>query len=217
MLSSRNLTFKNGHTDLTSFRFENVAIFCEASIIRDAYQNLKPDINPFMDSLTRLIMQQEGISDCRLFSELPEKLNNPKQTHPKQIRQKANAVNIQLSNSESIVYGAMQGMFNAKPDLVIVIDNLLLVCEAKHTEPFDDEQLKRTWNIAQVWATLLYKDIGFTELPIYTVFKLGAASFNPHINWTDCLKISNNTYKENDRTRIAIEAGTELLKRNKLE
>ncbi len=216
-LSKSNLVFKNGNTSLVNLHFDNAAIYCEASIIRDAYQNVKPNINPFMDDLTRLIMKQENVNDCRLYSQLPEPLNNSKQTHPKQIRQKATSESIQLNESESKVYGAMQGMFNAKPDLVLTIDNILLVCEAKHTESFDEEQLKRTWNIADVWATLLYKDIGFSEPPIYSVFKLGAASFNPHINWTDIAEIADQTYNDNDRTRIAIKAGAELLKRQRLE
>jgi hypothetical protein len=216
-LSKSNLTFRNGNTSLTNLRFDNISIFCEASIIRDAYQNAKPDIYPFMDDLTRLIMKQENVNDCRLYSQLPEPLSNSKLTHPKQIRQKATSVSIQLNESESKVYGAMQGMFNAKPDLVLTIDDILLVCEAKHTESFDEEQLKRTWNIAEVWATLLYKDIGFLVPPIYSVFKLGGAIFKPHINWTAISDISELTYNENDRTRIAIKAGVELLKRQRLE
>ncbi|MBU1667718.1 hypothetical protein KKC13_04810 [bacterium] len=217
VLSKSNLTFKNGNSTLTNLRFDNISIFSEASIIRDAYQNAKPDTYPFMDDLTKIIMKQEKVSDCRLYSELPKPLNNGKQTHPKQIRQKATSEGIQLNESESRVYGAMQGMFNAKPDLVITIDNILLVCEAKHTESFDKEQLKRTWNIAEVWATLLYKDIGFSEPPIYTLFKLGGATFKPDINWTSISQIADKTYNENDRTRIAIKAGAELLKRQRLE
>lgn len=216
-LSSSNLTFANGNSLLTNLQFENTAIFCEVSIIRDAYQNAKPNVNPFMDDLTRLIMKQENVTDCRLYSQLPEPLNNGKLTHPKQIRQKAMAESIQLNESESKVYGAMQGMFNAKPDLVITIDNILLVCEAKHTESFDIEQLKRTLNIAQVWATLLYKDLGFKEPPIYGIFKLGGATFTPHITWTAISEIAEQTYNENDRTRIAIKAGLEILKRQRLE
>lgn len=216
-LSKSNLTYRNGNAALNNLQFENVAIFCEASIIRDAYQNAKPDINPFMDDLTRLIMKQENVDDCRLYSQLPEPLNNSKLTHPKQIRQKATSMNIQLNESESKVYGAMQGMFNAKPDLVITIDNVLLVCEAKHTESFDEEQLTRTWNIAEVWATLLYKDIGFLVPPVYSVFKLGGAAFRPHISWTAVSEIAEQIYDQKDRTRVAIKAGVELLKRQRLE
>jgi hypothetical protein len=213
-LRSSNLTFKNGNTSFINLRFDNIAIFCEASIIRDAYQNEKPDINPFMDDLTKLIMKQENVNDCRLYSQLPEPLNNCKLTHPKQIRQKATSYNILLNESESKVFGAMQGMFNAKPDLVITIDNLLLVCEAKHTESFDNEQLKRTWNIAEVWANLLYEHLGYLDPPIYTVFKLGDSKFEPHIDWKDISEIADQTYDENDRSRIAIKAGLELLKRH---
>jgi hypothetical protein len=161
-------------------------------------------------------MTQEGINDCRLFSELPPILRDPRLTHPKQIRLKANTKGIQLSGGENIVYGAMQGMFNAKPDLVITIDTVLLVCEAKFTELFDDIQLKRTRNIAEVWATLLFEDIGFTESPAYTVFKLGAEKYYPDISWTDILEIAKQTYGENDRTRKAITAGVELLKTSKI-
>jgi len=212
-LSSSNLEFKNGKNPLTNLTFKNIAIYCEASLIRDAYQNIKPTINPFMDDLTRLIMKQECITTCRLYSQLPEPLNNSKLTHPKQIRQKAITEGIQLSEDESKIYGAMQGMFNAKPDLVITIDNTLLVCEAKLIEKFDEEQLTRTRNIAEVWAMLLYKDLGFLEPPTYSVFKLGAKNYSPDINWTSILEITTQTYNEYDRTRIAITAGVELLKR----
>ncbi len=76
---------------------------------------------------------------------------------------------------ERKVYGALQGMFNAKPDLAITINNYLLVFEAKLTLKFNDEQIKRTKNIAQVWAKLLYEDMEFKKEPEFTVLKLGAA------------------------------------------
>ncbi len=216
-LASRNLTFKNGGGNLATLHYDNIGLFCEVAIIRDAYQNTKPTINPFMDDLTRLVMKQEGVSDCRLYSQLPEVLRDPKVTHPKQIRHKASAEGVRLSEAEGKVYGALQGMFNAKPDLVITVDNKLLAFEAKFTEAFDEQQIKRTWNIAEVWTTLLYKDFGFAEQPEYTVIKLGAASSSPHINWTDILDIAKHTYVENDRTRIAITAGVDFLKRTLLE
>lgn len=212
-LFTSNLVFRNGSTTFADLHFDNISIFCEASIIRDAYHNAKPNINPYMDDLTRLIMVQENVSNCRLYSQLPELLNNSKLTHPKQIRHKATSENIPLNKGESKVYGAMQGMFNAKPDLVITIDNLLLVCEAKHTESFDKEQLERTWKIAEVWATLLYEGFGFSEPPIYTVFMLGNEKYSPHIHWADISDIAEHTYNANDRSRIAIKAGVELLKR----
>lgn len=58
--------------DLTNLKFENIGIYCEVAIIRDAYQNKKPEIFQFMDNLTKIIMQQEEINVCRLFSELPD-------------------------------------------------------------------------------------------------------------------------------------------------
>lgn len=216
-LNKNKLEFKNGFSNLNNLSFENISIFCEASIIRDAYQNSKPDTIPLMDKITKLVMKQENISDCRLFSELPSELNDYKKTHPKQIRQKAEKLNIPLTLNEKIIYGAIQGMFNAKPDLVILIDNLLLVCEVKMTQDFDTIQIERTWKISQVWADILYEDLGFNNPPVYSVFKLGTNSFNPDINWTNCNEIAKKQYNENDRTRIAIQAGLDLLKREKLE
>ena len=108
-------------------------------------------------------------------------------------------------------------MFNAKPDSAMTIDNILLVCESKLTESFDEEQLNRTWNIADVWATLLYEYLRFLAPPIYSIFKLGGSIFEPDINWSDIFEISKHTYIEKDRSRIAINAGIELLKRYEIE
>ncbi len=197
--------------------FENIGIYSEVAIIRDAFQNLKPTVNPFMDALTKLIMQQENIQNCRLYSKLPEILCDPNLTHPKQIRHKAISKRILLTEDEAKVYGAMQGMFNAKPDMVITIDNKLLVIEAKFTEAFDEIQMKRTENITKVWAKLLFKDFGFSEPPEYWIIKLGAMKFEPHINWTDILNIAEETYENNDRTLIALEKGVDLLRQYQLD
>lgn len=210
-LSEAKLRFKNGEKPLMDLKYTDPSIFCEVSIIRDAYQSLKPNVNSFMDNLTHLIMKQENATDCRMYSQLPEILRDITKTHPKQIRQKASYLNIILNEGESKVYGAMQGMFNAKPDIVIKIDNFLLVCEAKFTEPFDEEQLERTWNISEVWASLLYEDFGFSNPPIYTVFKLGASQFKPDISWLDILEIAEKTYPQNDRTRLSIKIGNDLI------
>lgn len=210
LLSKAKLEYSNVIPDFSSLKYQNVAIYCEAAIIRDKYYNSKPDVNDFMDNLTKLLMKQEKVEECTLYSQLPSALNDISSTHPKQIRQKADEKCISLTEGEKKVYGAMQGMFNAKPDLVITIDDLLLVCEAKFTEKFDDKQIKRTQKISQVWAELLYEDLGFTEQPIYTVFKLGAAKSNPDISWEDVSKIAERTYPEGDRTRKVIMSGVEI-------
>lgn len=212
-----NYLLKNPITFLTNLNYENIGIYCEVAIIRDAYYSLKPSVNNFMNDLTQEIMRQENIKNCRLFSELPKILCDPKQTHPKQIRQKATSAGINLTEEESQVYGIMQGMFNAKPDLVVTIDNLLLVFEAKFTEKFDQEQLNRTKNIAEIWTNLLYKDFGFDKQPNCYVIKLGANRFSPDINWTSIFEIVKNTYTENDRTYIAFKSGIDLLTKYELE
>jgi len=105
------LALQNHNINLTNLNYDNIGIFCEVAIIRDAFQNFKPSVNQFMDDLTKLIMQQEKIQECRLYSQLPEVLCNPELTHPKQIREKAKSEGIQLTQNESQVFGALQGMF----------------------------------------------------------------------------------------------------------
>lgn len=154
-------------------RFTNIGVYAEVALIRDAYFVRKENANEFMNDLTKLIMAQEEVRDCRLYSELLSVLCNPRFPHPKQIRQKAKEHGEYLSPNESRVYGAMQAMFNAKPDLAITIDDLLISCEAKFTQNFDDAQLSRTQNITAIWASeLLYRDLGFTSPPKAIVVKI---------------------------------------------
>ena len=156
----------------------------------------------FMDDLTRILMEQEKVTECRLYSELPSNLNTPSLTHPKQIRHKAGDA---LSGQESRVYGAMQGMFNAKPDLAVCHGSDLLVLEAKFTLGFDDAQLQRTRNIADVWKTLLWEDLGFDSPPTAKVRKLGMAKFAPDVAWEDVLTVAQTVYPPQDRSRQAFE------------
>lgn len=214
-LEKSHLTFKNGIPNLSIRAFNNIGIYIEAAIIRDAYVHAKPNVNPLMNDLVRLVMKQENVQVCRLYSELPEPLNNIRKIHPKQIFRKAEDLKIRLSEEEMKVYKSLQGMFNAKPDMVLTIDNQLLVCEAKFTQKFDQSQIDRTWNIAEAWTKLLYKDMGFSAPPIYTVFTLGPERAGSDISWRQVLEIAKQTYAEGDRSRMAIEMGVELLTNNK--
>jgi hypothetical protein len=211
-LFGSDLSFQNGHPFFTDLKFENVAIYTEVALIRDFYYLKKGDHVKFMDLLTEKIKNQEEVTDCPIYSNLKAKeLQNIRETHPNQIKKKWESLPISFTKDEKKVYGALQGMFNAKPDLVITIDDVLFVCEAKFTEPFDDAQIRRTENIAKVWASLLFKELGFIKPPVYTVFKLGNSKYKPNINWNDVLTIAEQTYPENDRTRIAIHKGVDYL------
>lgn len=210
----RTDAFRKPNETLEYPDFKNIGIYTEVAIIRDHYHVERSAPNDFMDKLVTLIMQQESVtSDCRLYSKLDALLNTPWETHPKQIKLKASQKNIHLSENESKVYGALQGMFNAKPDLALTIDNKLIVIEAKFTESFDEEQLKRTQKIAQVWAELLYKDLGFPIKPEYAIIKLGASKFSPDINWGDILEIAKDYYPPNDKSLIAFTLGQDLLQK----
>lgn len=206
LLSKKNLEFRNTSTeiDLSRLQLCNVAILPEVALIRDAYHCRIKEPSPFVDGLVATIKEQEGVTDCRAYSELPEVLRNPCKTHPRQIRAKAASENISLTAGEMCVYGALQGMFNAKPDLAITVDDVLLTFEAKFTEAFDDTQLRRTWKIAQVWASpLLYKDLGFRRTPAYTVAKLGLSRHRPDLTWQEVFSIAKEFYSDTDRSLVA--------------
>jgi hypothetical protein len=189
--------FLGDTTNVNGFR-----IFAEVALIRDAYHVRHGNPNAFMDALVAMVAQQEKVTDCRLYSQLePPELRTPHLTHPRQIRLKAGGA---LSESEDSVYGAVQGMFNAKPDLAICVGNRLLVYEAKLTLAFDKEQLTRTRNIAEVWAALLHSDLGFQEPPELSVRTLGLAKYEPHVSWQDVATIASEIYPESDRSRRAL-------------
>jgi len=177
-------------------------IYAEVALIRDAYFVRKPNHLDFMNRLVEFVMKQEDVQDCRLYGDLPSPLNDASKTHPKQIKQKGNNV---LSFEENKVYGSIQGMFNAKPDLMICCGNNIWVYEAKFTLDFDKIQLKKTENIANVWASLLYNDIGFTGIPDVHLQTLGFEKFNPDISWEYIAGIAANVYPRSDNTRIALE------------
>lgn len=161
-----------------------------------------------MDALVAIVVRQEGVTGCRLYSQLePAALRTPHLTHPRQIRFKADG---SLSDCENTVYGAVQGMFNAKPDLVICVGNQLLVYEAKLTLDFDQEQLRRTRNIAEVWAQLLYRDLGFSSPPEVAVLTLGLARYNPDVTWEYVKQIADEIYPEADRSRRALSQAVSL-------
>lgn len=191
-----------------------IRIYTEVALIRDAYFHRKPDVETFIDAFAGEIIIQDELGDVRLYSELPEILKDPSKTHPGQIRRKAKDLGIELTRDENSLYGAMQGMFNAKPDLAITLGSSLIVYEAKYTQRFDDLQLKRTQNIGEVWRKLLYEDIGFESPPSMTVSTIGPAAFKPDVSWEWIFELVQQTYPSNDRTYIAMGSAVEYLERN---
>src|SRR5438128_5673365 len=61
LLPGKSIDFQGAKRifDPADLRFENVAIYCEVSLIRDAYFDTKPDVSIFMDSLIAQVMKQE--------------------------------------------------------------------------------------------------------------------------------------------------------------
>lgn len=190
-------------------KFENIGIYCELAIIRDAYENIKPDTDSFMKQIIAQLIKKDATNN---FS-INEILRNIKKTSPHRIDRKK--IDSHEENNE--IYMAIQAVFHSKPDLAITIDNNLLVFEAKFTQSFDKKQFKRTENIANIWTEILYQDFGFAEKPACLVFKLGAEKNRrqgdtKYITWEDIFEIVKKTYPVEDRTYIAFETGVKLLK-----
>ncbi len=188
--------FTGGVPEITDFR-----IFAEVALIRDAYHVRKANPFDYMDSIVRMVAGQEQVTDYRSYSGLPEELRTPHLTHPRQILQKGGDI---LTADEKKIYGSLQGMFNAKPDLAICCGQELFVYEAKWTLGFDSEQLRRTENIAAIWAKLLYRDLGFSAEPVVKVKKLGLEKFKPDVSWEALYVIACDVYPESDRSRQAL-------------
>jgi hypothetical protein len=91
--------------------------------------------------------------------------------------------NVALQEGDAVVYGSLQAMFNAKPDLLICEGNNLFVFEAKFKLGFDAAQLGRTDQIAEVWRELLYEDLGFEQQPDNKRKTIGLAKYGPDISW----------------------------------
>lgn len=197
-------------------------VFCEAALLRDAYHTRKPSQNDnkdivseklehlkaFLNNVCELIATQEEVSDNYTpFCELkPELLLNPRKTHPKQIAYKLKEIGALRKPGDDKVYGALQGMFNAKPDLVICVDNTMYIYEAKYYMPFDVLQLERTKKIGQVWAELLHRDLGFASKPQVEVRMLGLHKHKPQpeasryrfTSWEEVITIALKTWNETD-------------------
>lgn len=183
--------------------FTNFHIFVEVGLIWDAFQQRRYNENQFMNDLIHLIMHQEQINKCKLYSQLDQRLKYP-QTHPRQIRQKARQLNYALTQEEIIVYEALQVMFNTKPYLAIILDDRFVVYEIKLERPFHEEQLKRIEKIAQVWAELLYKDLGYSAAPTYKVLKIGKYRLHPDISWEKIEAMVGKVMPEDDKSLLAI-------------
>ena len=173
-------------------------VYCEVAIIRDAYFARKPNTRSFVSSICDLIAKQNEVSEYTPFNDLPDPIKDPAETHPKQIKQKLEKRGMILKEADIIVYGTLQAMFNAKPDLVICEGGNIFVYEAKYTMDFDDLQLDRTRQIVEVWAKLLYADLGFDNEPSIEIRTLGLTEHQPDISWEYVEKLAQKWWSEDD-------------------
>ena len=72
-----------------------------------------------------------------------------------------------------------------------------IIIEGEHLD-FDEIQLKRTKEIAEVWQKLLYRDLGFTNEPDIEMRKLGLKKYKPDISWEDVYNIAVQFWGQDD-------------------
>jgi len=175
-------------------------IYCEVALIRDAYYVRKPNIEVFMENLCEQIAQLNQVKRYTHFSDLPAELRDCDHTHPKQLCFKLTKMGLLTSEADQLIYGDLQAMFNAKPDLLICTDTDLIVYEAKYTSGFNERQMIRTKQIAKIWSKLLYTDLGFNDVPSVEVRKLGMAKAlpEPGISWERVYEIAAKQWGESD-------------------
>lgn len=176
-------------------------IFTEVALIRDAYYARKPNTDDFVKSLCDAIACLNGVNTYTQFCDLPDWARDPNQTHPKQIKHKLQEAG-KLRVDDKTVYGSLQAVFNAKPDLAICTGNTLLIYEAKYTLAFDQTQLERTEQIGAIWSELLFRDLGFDTPPRVVVRKLGLQRYNPDVSWEQVHKIALAHWGESDFSTI---------------
>jgi len=185
---------------LGTYNVNSPRIFCEVALIRDAYYVRKPNTEVFMDNMCEMIAHLNQIKTYTHFSDLPVDLQDCSKTHPKQIYFKLKKMRRSISENDRLVYGDLQAVFNAKPDLLICTDTDLVVYEAKYTSGFNEKQMMRTMHIAQIWSTLLYTDLGFKNVPSVKVRKLGMGKAlpEPGISWEKVYEIAAKRWGEFD-------------------
>ncbi|QSQ26460.1 hypothetical protein JY651_16670 [Pyxidicoccus parkwayensis] len=199
------------------------AVLTEVALIRDAYETWKAegDLASRMDALVQLVAQGRP---CTPWSMLSAVLRDPKQTHPGQVCMKADRLSLGVGPSGTVpgseldaqnraVYGALQGVFSAKPDLALVLPSHLIAFEAKLTGDFDDAQLERTGLLARLWASPLLRGyLGYSTSPSVSVARIGDEGTQAALTWQELHRIAAERYPPEDRTRIALGAVLDLLR-----
>jgi hypothetical protein len=218
-----------GLKDVNPASARSAVVLMEVAFVRDAFWEWKGDMLNLperMDTLVKLLARGRSYTPTP-WSELAEELRDVSRTHPAQILIKAEQQRIgigpkgTLRDSERDVqnrecYSELRAAFQAKPDLVIVLPERLLVFEAKLTEGFESQQLKRTKKLAELWCSqLLCGLFGYPEPPPFTVGSLGDEKTEALLTWQNIQRIAVDTYPQNDRTRIALDAAVEVLNRRR--
>lgn len=191
--------------------WQQVRMYSEVALLRDAYKDrlTRAEHDEFMDEIVAEVSRIENVNDCISWSELMAQQTKGR-IHPRRVLNTLENRGLSsLIDGNQAVYCTIQSMFNSKPDMALTFNGHLVLIEAKFTQKRDGKQIALARKIVRVWASILYEDLGFAELPkAYAVATLGA--HKDDITWSDVANIADQYYNENDISRRAFRYAVDL-------
>lgn len=166
-------------------------IYTEVAVFRDFYHS-HPDRQEFLvalhDAFLPMIRKQYGgkIANPTPIRGLLPRLQG---IHPKDFSKY-----LADTEDDKLYYREFSALFNAKPDLLLICDELMVWLEVKFWVPFDRSQLRRTQNIADLCSSDPFAPL-FGNQP-NRVMKLGtkrhthARREGGFIDWADVAQIA---------------------------
>ena len=136
----------------------NAAVYTEAAVFRDVYFASK-DKNAFLEQLydrfLRLIGPQYkgNIATPLRPSQVRERIGT---AHPAKYQYLVKEPTFELQ--DVLFYREVGALFNAKPDMLIVLPKRMIWIEAKYRSPFTASQLQRMDNIGHLCCSDLFAD-----------------------------------------------------------
>lgn len=177
-----------------SINVETIAtaeVYTEVAVFRDFYHyhhNRQEFLVALYDEFLPMIQEQYGgkITNPTPICDLLPQLQS---IHPREFSR-----HLADKEDDKLFYHEFSALFNAKPDFLLICDELMVWLEVKFWMPFDSKQLQRTQNIADLCSSDLFAPL-FSNRP-NRVLKLGtkrhihAQREGDFIDWADVAQVA---------------------------
>lgn len=166
-------------------------VYTEVAVFRDFYHyhhNRQEFLVALYNEFLPMIQEQYGgkIANPTPICDLLPQLQS---IHPREFSR-----HLADKEGEKLFYHEFSALFNAKPDFLLICDELMVWLEVKFWMPFDSKQLQRTQNIADLCSSDLFAPV-FSNRP-NRVVKLGtkhhihARRDGDFIDWADVAQVA---------------------------